>query len=372
MANFIRVSANLVFAVFILFIAIKILSKIFDAATIKYGTLSKKKQSGLLAVCGLLIILWPLLAKGSPYIIRTSIMALIYVVLALSLNMVIGFAGQLSMGHSAFFGIGAYVVALLTVSYSVSFWIAMLMAGIVAAIFGFILGIPTLRLKGDYLAITTIGFAEIVRLVLVNWTNVTRGPAGIPGIPSPRIFGLVLRSNVAYYYIILILAALTVFVSYRLLHSRLGLGLIAVKDDEIAADAMGVNSTNLKILAFVLGGAIAGVAGGFFASFIRYVNPDNFTYMESVLILCMVVLGGVGSIPGVIIGAVVLTVLPEALRDISTYRYAVYGLLLIVMMIIRPQGMVSKEILKGGKLNADNGGKGGNKVLRWFSSSKQG
>ncbi|SNS56763.1 branched-chain amino acid transport system permease protein [Anaerovirgula multivorans] len=372
MANFIKVSANLGFAVFVLFIAIKILSRVFDAITIKYSAIDKKKQRVILAVFGAMIIFWPFLAKGSPYIFRTSIMALIYVVLALSLNMVIGFAGQLSMGHSAFFGIGAYVVALLTVNFGISFWIAMIMAGIVTAIFGFILGIPTLRLKGDYLAITTIGFAEIVRLILVNWTKVTKGPAGIPGIPSPQIFGWVLRSNVAYYYIVLALVILTIFISYRLLHSRLGLGLIAVKDDEIAAEAMGVNSTNLKILAFVLAGAIAGMTGGFFASFIHYVNPDNFTYMESVLILCMVVLGGVGSISGVIIGAVVLTILPEALRDISTYRYAVYGLLLIVMMIIRPQGMISKENLKGVTTNADNGGKRGYKGLRWFSSSKQG
>lgn len=372
MANFIKVSGNIVLAILVLFISIKVLSRLFDGITKKFTQIDKKKQRGIVALFGILIIVWPFLAQGSPYILRTSIMALIYVVLALSLNMVIGLAGQLSMGHAAFFGIGAYVVALLTVNHGVSFWIALVISAVVAALFGFILGIPTLRLKGDYLAITTIGFAEIVRLVLVNWTKVTRGPAGIPGIPSPSLFGLSLRSNLAYFYIILALVAIVIFISYRLINSRLGLGLIAVKDDEIAAEAMGVNSTNLKILAFVLAGAIAGMAGGFFASFIRYVNPDNFTYMESVLILCMVVLGGVGSIPGVILGAVVLTILPEALRDIATYRYAVYGLLLIVMMIIRPEGMISKEKLKGVTKNADNGGKGSNKVLRWFSSSKQG
>jgi branched-chain amino acid transport system permease protein len=205
---------------------------------------------------------------------------------------------------------------------------------------------PTLRLKGDYLAIVTIGFSEILRLVLINWTSLTRGPAGIPGIPSPSVFGYVIKTNTGYYYIILAMVLLTVFVSRRVVDSRLGRGLSAVKDDEIAAEATGVNPANLKILAFVMGAVIAGMAGGFFASFVHYVNPDNFTYMESVVILTMVVLGGVGSIPGVIVGAAVLAILPEALRDISTYRYAIYGILLVMMMIVRPQGMISLDSLK--------------------------
>jgi branched-chain amino acid transport system permease protein len=157
---------------------------------------------------------------------------------------------------------------------------------------------------------------------------------------------------------------ITILISYRLLNSRLGRGLIAVKDDEIAAEAMGINSTYLKILAFVLGAVIAGMAGSFFSTYVHYVNPDNFNYMESVVILTMVVLGGVGSIPGVIIGAAILTILPEALRDISTYRYAIYGILLVLMMIIRPQGMISISSLKGGVQHEDTRGKKGYKVLR--------
>lgn len=370
MPAILKVLINLVLATGALFLLIKLLSKVFDWGTLFVGQLhSTAKQLLLLAVV-LLALGWPFLMAGQPYLMRTSIIVLLYIVLALSLNFVLGFAGQLSMGHSAFYGIGAYITALLTVNLHLSFWLAALISAIVAAGFGFILGIPTLRLKGDYLAITTIGFGEIVRLVLINWTSLTRGPAGIPGIPSPSLCGITLGSNNAYYYLILLLATFTIFISYRLWFSRLGRGLIAVKDDEIAAEAMGINSTNLKILAFVLGAAIAGMAGSFFASFIHYVNPDNFTYMESVVILCMVVLGGVGSIPGVIIGAAVLTILPETLRDVATYRYAIYGLLLILMMIIRPQGMISIASLKGGTPHAGTGSKRGYQILRGFNGSK--
>ncbi|WP_227764726.1 branched-chain amino acid ABC transporter permease [Zhaonella formicivorans] len=371
MAHVFQVLINLFLATGALFLLIKLLSKIFDWGTIRFTQLNASAKRLLLAGIVILIFTWPLLVAGQPYVLRTSIIVLLYIVLALSLNFVLGFAGQLSMGHSAFYGIGAYVTALLTVNMHLSFWLALLISAVVAACFGFILGIPTLRLKGDYLAITTIGFGEIVRLVLVNWTEVTRGPAGIPGIPSPGVFGMVLRSSTAYYYLLLLLAVLTVFISYRLWRSRLGRGLIAVRDDEIAAEAMGINSTNLKVLAFVLGATIAGMAGSFFASFIHYVNPDNFTYMESVVILCMVVLGGVGSIPGVIVGATVLTILPETLRDIATYRYAIYGLLLILMMIIRPQGMISVASLKGGESGAHTGDKRGYQIFRRLSGSKQ-
>ncbi len=351
MNGFLKVLFNLVLYSGILYIGIKILSKVFDIGTKKFMGFDDKMQKifilGFLVIIGLV----PIILMNNSYVLRTAVLVLIYIVLALSLNFVIGFAGQLSLGHSAFYAIGAYTTAILTVTYGVPFWIALVFSGIVSAIFGLLLGIPTLRLKGDYLAITTIGFSEILRLVLINWASFTRGPAGIPSIPSPTIFGFTLSTNTSYYYILYILVLFTIFISYRIQDSRIGRGLIAVKDDEIAAEAMGINPTFLKILAFVLGAAIAGLAGGIFASFIHYVNPDNFTYMESVVILTMVVLGGVGSIPGVIVGATVLTVLPEALRGISTYRYAIYGILLVMMMIVRPQGIISassiKEIIAG-------------------------
>ncbi|NLX63145.1 MAG: branched-chain amino acid ABC transporter permease [Tissierellia bacterium] len=370
MGNLIDVLIKLSIATVILYFVIKILSKGFDKITDMIVAMDKEKNRKLIyLIVGILLVL-PFLLSRYPYILRTSIMAIMYVVLALSLNFVLGFAGQLSMGHAAFYGIGAYVTALLMVNFNVPFLLAFIASAIVAGIFGFLLGVPTLRLKGDYLAITTIGFGEILRLVLVNWVEVTRGPAGIPGIPSPSFFGFTINNNIGYYYIILLLAFFTVFVSNRLLNSRLGQGFIAVRDDEIAAEAMGINSTYLKILAFVLGAAIAGMAGSFFATFVHYVNPDNFTYMESVTILCMVVLGGLGSIPGVILGAIVLTVLPEALRGIALYRYAIYGLLLILMMINRPGGMINMDRLKGGRKDENSRGSRSNKVLRRSYSSR--
>lgn len=353
-----------------LLVCIKLLSKGFDWVS---STLLRveKKYRRLIALGGLVVlVILPFLLSMQPYALRTAIVALLYVVLALSLNFVMGFAGQLSMGHSAFYGVGAYTTALLMVNFRVPFWVALPLSALAAAAFGFVLGIPTLRLKGDYLAIVTIGFAEILRLVLVNWSEVTRGPAGIPGIPSPSLFGITLRSNIAYYFLILILALITGFIAYRLWKSRLGRGLMAVRDDEVAAEAMGIHATYLKVLAFVLGAALAGAAGSFFASFIHYVNPDNFNYAESVIILCMVVLGGIGSIPGVIVGAIILSILPEVLRDIATYRYAIYGLLLILMMIIRPQGMISVASLKGGTQNAAAGSAKGFKKL-WRADRRQ-
>ncbi len=347
MRNLVQIFLILAAAGLGLYLLIQFGSFLFDKVTTRIIKLpDRPKRATILLGLAFLLVL-PLLLGGQPYVFRTIIIISLYIVLALSLNFVIGFAGQLSMGHAAFYGIGAYVTALLTVGAKLSFWPAMLASAVVAALFGFLLGIPTLRLKGDYLAITTIGFGELVRLVLINWVDFTRGPAGIPGVPSPSILGWQLNSNTGYYYIILAILALTVVVSHRLLNSRLGRGLIAIRDDETAAVAMGINPANLKIMAFVLGAAIAGLAGSFFASYIHYVNPDNFTYVESVAILCMVVLGGAGSIPGVVAGAIILAALPEFLRDISTYRYAIYGMLLIIMMIIRPQGMIGVEILKG-------------------------
>jgi len=370
MGNLIKVLMNLTLATGILFVAIKLLSRVFDKATATLATVGKRTKLMMLLGISAFIFLWPILMSGQPYILRTSIIVLLYVVLALSLNFVLGFAGLLSMGHAAFYAVGAYTTALLTVNLGMSFWLALVISAIVAGLFGLLLGIPTLRLKGDYLAITTVGFGEILRLVLINWTSFTRGPAGIPGIPSPKIFGYVINNNIGYFYLILAIGIFTIFVSYRLLNSRLGRGLIAIKDDEIAAESMGINPTYLKILAFVLGAAIAGMAGSFFSSFIHYVNPDNFNYMESVVILTMVVLGGVGSIPGVIVGAIVLSILPEALRDIATYRYAIYGILLVLMMIIRPQGMISLDSLKGGAGNENTRSKRNNKILRGLNGSK--
>lgn len=371
MGNLTTVLFNLFIAAILMLILIKSFSFLFDVLREKIVSLDKSKKKIMYIILSIVVIALPMLISWNPYMLRTTVMIMIYIVLALSLNIVLGFAGQLSIGHSAFYAVGAYTTALLAVNFKLSFWMCFLISGIVAALFGILLGIPTLRLRGDYLAITTIGFGEIIRLVLVNWTEVTRGPAGIPGIPSPSILGFQIKTNIHYYYLILTIVAITILISYRLLNSRLGRGLIALRDDEIAAEAMGVNTVFLKILSFTVGAALAGLAGSFFASFVHYVNPDNFNYLESVVILCMVVLGGVGSIPGVILGAIVLTILPEALRDISTYRYAIYGMLLIAMMIIRPQGMIGVTLDKGADKNAKSfRNKWVNKVVWGTNSSK--
>ncbi len=354
MNRILRVIINLIIYSSILVVAMLLLSKVFDWGTKRFVSIDRHKKIILGIVLLVLVGAVPFIFANNAYALRTSIVVMFYIVLALSLNFVLGFAGQLSMGHSAFYAVGAYTLAIATVNYGIPFWLSLLLSAIVSSIFGLLLGIPTLRLRGDYLAITTIGFGEILRLVLINWTSFTRGPAGIPGIPSPSIFGMTISTNMGYYYITYILALLTIFISYRLLNSRLGRGLIAVRDDEVAAEAMGINPTYLKILAFVLGATIAGIVGGIFGSYIHYVNPDNFTYSESVTILTMVVLGGVGSIPGVVVGSAILAVLPEALRGIETYRYAIYGLLLVLMMIIRPQGMISMASIKGGAGKNEN------------------
>lgn len=346
---FFKVLLNLVLAAVGLYIVVKLLSVLFDQITYRVTSISGKNRLYLLVALLAFMVALPWLSTGNPYLLRTIIIVGIYIILALSLNLIIGFAGQLSMGHAAFYAIGAYTTALLTVSLGLNFWIAFIMSFIVAGLFGFLLGVPILRLKGDYLAIATIGFGEIVRLVLINGGDITRGPAGIPGIPSPSILGFTINDNIAWYYFIYIMVILTVIFSYNLLYSRLGRGLIAIRDDEIAAEAMGVKPSYLKILVFTFGAALAGIAGSMFASYIHYVNPDSFTYLESVTILMMVVLGGIGSIPGVVVGAVVLAILPEMLRAVDLYRFAIYGLLLIIMMIARPQGMISMASLRGGK-----------------------
>jgi len=357
MESFLRVILNLTAAGILLFICIKLLSLVFNAATRAWLRASVRQKRIATLIFAALVLILPYMLSANAYVLRTVTMAMIYMVLALSLNIILGFAGQLSMGHAAFYGVGAYVTALLSVNFHVSFWIALPASAAVSSLFGLLLGLPTLRLKGDYLAITTIGFAEIVRLVLVNWIELTRGPAGIPGIAPPSILGFKMTSGPAAYYLILLFVICTVFISMRLRKSRLGRGLIAVRDDEVAAEAMGIKTVRLKVMAFVLGSALAGAAGSFFAAYIRYVNPDNFNYSQSVLILCMVVLGGIGSVPGTIAGAGILTALPEVLRDVSTYRYAIYGLLLIMMMIVRPQGMISETSLKGGDENAAAAGR---------------
>ncbi len=298
--------------------------------------------------------------------------ALLYIILALGLNIVVGFAGLLDLGYIAFYAVGAYLYALLASPHFGIHWPAwaiLPLGAIVAGFFGVVLGAPTLRLRGDYLAIVTLGFGEIIRIFLNNLNapvNITNGPKGIALIDPIRIgghslsapldlFGVTVPGVVLHYYLFVLLAVGIVFVGIRLQDSRIGRAWVAIREDEIAAKACGIDTRNVKLLAFAMGASFGGVAGGLFASFQQFVSPESFGLLESVMVLCMVVLGGMGNIPGVILGGLLLTLLPEAFRygagpvqqvllgrvllDPESLRMLLFGVALIAVMLYRPAGL---------------------------------
>ncbi|MEW6323766.1 MAG: branched-chain amino acid ABC transporter permease [Nitrospirota bacterium] len=285
-----------------------------------------------------LLLIGPLFLNN--YNLDVLTLAGIYIVLALGLNIVVGLAGLLDLGYIAFYAIGAYCYALLSTHWGVPFWAGLPLGGLAAAAFGVLLGTVTLRLRGDYLAIVTLGFIHIVHLVLNNWDSVTNGPNGILNIGRPAIGDFVFSRPIHFYYLILAIVVAAAFAVRRLDRSRIGRAWMAIREDEIAAEAMGVDTTRFKTLAFALGAAWAGVAGVFFAGKFAFVSPESFTFFESVIVLAMVVLGGLGSIPGVILGASVIVLLPELLREFQDYRMLVFGAALIGVMIFRPQGLL--------------------------------
>ncbi|MCP4009897.1 MAG: high-affinity branched-chain amino acid ABC transporter permease LivM [Proteobacteria bacterium] len=290
----------------------------------------------------ILVLVFPLVS--SLYQIDIMTTALIYVVVALGLNIVVGLAGLLDLGYVAFFAVGSYTYALLNYHFGLGFYLCLPIGGALSLIFGIVLGFPVLRLRGDYLAIVTLGFGEIIRLVLENWNAFSFGPSGIANIPRPGFFGmqLSLQQNLIYlYYLMIVLAIFTVFVVRRLQDSRTGRAWMALREDEVACQAMGVNKTRTKLSAFALGATWAGMGGVMFAAKTTFINPASFTIWESVIILCCVVLGGMGSIVGVICGAFALKLLPEYLRAFSEYRMLVFGAVLVVMMVFRPGGLIS-------------------------------
>jgi branched-chain amino acid transport system permease protein len=277
---------------------------------------------------------------------QTNIMitALMYVVLGLGLNIVVGMAGLLDLGFVAFYAVGAYSYALLNHHFGLGFWAVLPVGGCLAALAGLILGFPVLRLRGDYLAIVTLGFGEIIRLVLENWNEFSMGPSGISNIARPGFFGMEMSLNgsILYlYYIMIIFMIITIFIVNRLQDSRLGRAWIALREDEIACQAMGIDKRKTKLVAFSLGAFWAGLVGVIFAAKTTFINPASFTFLESAIILSIVVLGGMGSIVGVIMGAFVLILLPEYLRAFSEYRMLAFGGILVAMMVFRPQGLIS-------------------------------
>ncbi len=286
-----------------------------------------------------LILGLPRLLGGSDYLIQIATMMALYVVLASSLNLIIGFTGMYSLGHGAFYGIGAYTSAILAINLGWPFWVTMPLGGLLTALVGAFLGLATLRLRQTFLVFGTLAFGEIVRILIMNWPSLTRGPMGIPGIPGPKIMGFELTSSTHYYYLILAFAVLMVFLIYRLYHSRVGRAWVAIREDEIAASSMGISVFGYKVLAFTISCLIAGLAGAFYAHFVTFISADQFGMSESFLILTMVALGGTGSIIGPIIGALILILIPEAFRFLAQYRMVLYGALLIFVIVVKPEGL---------------------------------
>ncbi len=281
------------------------------------------------------------------YILHILIISGIYVILTLSLNLIVGFTGLPSMGHAAFSCIGAYTSSLLALNMGLSPWIGLLVGACVAALSGIIIGYPSVRLKGDYLALTTFGLGVIVYSIAKNWVSLTRGPMGLPGIPGFSIFGFQLSEIWSYLLLVLVSVIVTVFIIKRIVNSPFGRILRSIREDEIASEVLGKNISKYKLLVFIIGAFFAGIAGSLYAHYITFIDPSSFTVMESITILLMVIFGGMGSISGSVVGALILVVFPELLRFLgmpssiaAPMRQMIYGLLLIVLMLKRPRGLM--------------------------------
>lgn len=301
--------------------------------------LNFKKGNVLFATVILLACLFPLIGSSAS-VLHVAILVLLYMMLSLGLEIALGLTGLFSLCHAAFYGMGAYISALLSIHFQLSFWITLPLAAICAALFGMLIGLPALRTNGDYLAIATLGFGEIFRLVLINGGDVTRGPRGLPNIARPALFGLDFTNKAVYFYIILVAVVLIYLVVQNIPRTFFGRALMAIRDDESAAAFMGINVSRYKVLAFALSGLIAGIAGAFYAHYICYISPDTFVYNDSITILTMVLIGGSGTVVGPVAGAVILTILPELLRSLVQYRMLVYGLIVVIMMQLRPHGIL--------------------------------
>ncbi len=294
---------------------------------------------------------------GNLYYIQVMIFIGIYIILALSLNLLNGYVGLLSIGHAAFYGIGAYASAKLVMEAGLPFLLAMPAAGFIAGLFGYLIAKPTLRLSGIYMTLATLGFNMIFFLVLQNWMSFTNGPLGIMDIPPPGILGYQIESRLQYYYLIFFLVLLTVGSMHRLMTCRFGRALVGIRENELAAEAMGVHTTRYKIQAFVLAAFYAGIAGSYYAHFVKYISPDSFYIYESFILLAMLAFGGQGNLIGPLVGAAILIIIPEIFRFLQEYRMLVYGSILVVMMLVRRQGLL--------------GGREYSLKLSWFDEKEQ-
>ncbi len=310
-----------------------------------------------------LAVVLPFMPFSDRYILDVSIMVLTYIMLGWGLNIVVGLAGLLDLGYVAFYAVGAYSYALLAINFDLSFWACLPMAGLFAAMFGVILGFPVLRLRGDYLAIVTLGFGEMIRIILINWYSLTRGPDGLSGLPRPSFFGLPFARTVGegeqtfhtffglefspmhriifLYYLILVLALITNAFTLRIRKLPVGRAWEALREDEIACRSLGINPRNTKLTAFSLGAMFGGFAGSFFATRQAFISPESFTFIESAIILMIVVLGGQGSQLGVVLAAILIIGIPELFRELQEYRMLVFGAAMVLIMVWRPGGLLA-------------------------------
>ncbi|MDP2697858.1 high-affinity branched-chain amino acid ABC transporter permease LivM [Thalassospira sp.] len=332
------------------------------SAKLQVGYRANTKKIGILGIA--FFIMFPFFFAGDRSAIDLATLVMIYVMLGWGLNIVVGLAGLLDLGYVAFYAVGAYSYALLSQSFGLSFWICLPLAGLFAASFGIILGFPVLRLRGDYLAIVTLGFGEIIRVVLINWYDLTRGPDGIGSIERPTFFGLAdfgrrvpegmvgfnelfgleyssMHRLIFLYYLILVLALITNFVTLRLRKLPIGRAWEALREDEIACRSLGINPTNTKLSAFAIGAMFGGFAGAFFATRQGFISPESFTFLESAVILAIVVMGGMGSQIGVVLAAFVMIGFPEMFRELAEYRMLIFGAGMVAIMLWRPRGLLS-------------------------------
>jgi branched-chain amino acid transport system permease protein len=317
--------------------------KLLETKLVKqYKDNPRSRWIGYVAIFAVIVIVPQFLSKYWNYAIGT---VGIYVLMGLGLNIVVGLAGLLDLGYVAFFAIGAYTAGLLTapapITLQFGFWPVLVLSIVFAAFSGILLGLPVLRMRGDYLAIVTLGFGEIIRVLIKSdmMAPYLGGPQGIRDIAGPSIFGISLISEKAYLYLIIIGIGLTIIFTNYLQNSRVGRAWMAMREDETVAQAMGINTLYYKLLAFATGAAFAGIGGALFAARNQYTGPADHTLMVSINVLCLIIVGGMGSVPGVIVGAFVLKGLPEVLRELELYRLLIFGALLVIMMIIRPEGI---------------------------------
>lgn len=306
----------------------------------------EKKRWILTGLLLFIMILFPQVTS-SDFVVRIVVTSLIYAIASMGNMVIVGYCGLLTCGHGAFYGLGAYVAAILATTFDLPFSICFLCAILGSALFGFLISIPCLRVQVDFLSLITIAFAQIFQAVVKNWTSLTGGARGIVGIPSPTIFGFKFATQTSYYYLVLVVIAAIYILLKNLMHSSMGRAMQAVRDDEIGARAMGIDVNRYKIIAFVIGSVVAGVGGCLMAHYLKYIGPTSFTLDVSLLFMQMIILGGLGSLEGAVIGAFFFTIMPEIFRPLAVYRMGLGGAVMLLVILLRPQGLVGSKAFAG-------------------------